>query len=70
MIIIRKITIILLAIAILFIHTGSSNVWAASKPDIKGQTAVLIDVKSGRVLYEKDAHIQWAPASTTKVLSA
>ena len=69
MIIIRKITIILLAIAILFIHTGSSNVWAASEPDIKGQTAVLIDVKSGRVLYEKDAHIQWAPASTTKVLS-
>jgi len=67
MIIIRKITIILLAIAILLIHT--SSVWAASEPGIKGQTAVLIDVQSGRVLYEKDAHKQWAPASTTKALS-
>ncbi|MBQ3226829.1 MAG: D-alanyl-D-alanine carboxypeptidase, partial [Clostridia bacterium] len=38
--------------------------------DIKASSAILMDAKSGRVLYEKDADAKRYPASTTKVLTA
>ncbi len=44
--------------------------WAEADIDIKGETAVLIDQQTGRVLYEKEADRKWAPASTTKILTA
>ncbi|WP_366924747.1 D-alanyl-D-alanine carboxypeptidase [Metallumcola ferriviriculae] len=43
--------------------------WGA-EIDINGKTAILIDQETGRVLYEKDAHLKREPASTTKILTA
>ncbi|MDO7788024.1 D-alanyl-D-alanine carboxypeptidase [Desulforamulus aquiferis] len=43
---------------------------AAAEPELQGETAALIDAKTGRLLYGKDAHKRMYPASTTKVLTA
>jgi D-alanyl-D-alanine carboxypeptidase (penicillin-binding protein 5/6) len=37
---------------------------------LTGQSAILIDAASGKVLYEKNSHAKRFPASTTKVLTA
>ncbi|MEG6584304.1 D-alanyl-D-alanine carboxypeptidase family protein [Dendrosporobacter sp. 1207_IL3150] len=42
----------------------------AAQPDIKAGAAILIDAKTGQVLYDKNAHKRLAPASTTKILTA
>ena len=42
---------------------------AAVDLDIKGKSAVLMDVATGTVLYEKNAHEPLAPASVTKVMT-
>ncbi|MDK2877798.1 MAG: hypothetical protein PWR06_514 [Thermoanaerobacteraceae bacterium] len=41
-----------------------------SPPSITGETGVLIDVKTGKVLYDKNAHDRMEPASTTKIMTA
>ncbi|SFL42672.1 D-alanyl-D-alanine carboxypeptidase family protein [Pelosinus propionicus] len=41
-----------------------------SPPKIEAQAAILIDAKTGQILFEKNSHIRNAPASTTKVLTA
>lgn len=42
----------------------------AQTPDIKSEAAVLMDQKTGKVLFEKDPHKKMYPASLTKVLTA
>ncbi len=42
----------------------------AAQPDLKASAAVLIDAKTGQILYEKKAHTRLDPASTTKILTA
>ena len=37
--------------------------------DLKGKSAFLMDVATGTVLYEKNAHEPLAPASVTKVMT-
>lgn len=44
-----------------------SNIFAL---EISSQNAILIEVESGKILYEKNAYEQAYPASTTKVLTA
>lgn len=39
-------------------------------PIVAATAAVLMDVRSGRVLYAKSPHVVWPPASTTKILTA
>ena len=58
---------IILCMMLLFLICGK-NVIAA--PDISGQSAVLLDVFSGQVLFEKNKDEKLPPASTTKVLTA
>lgn len=50
--------------------TLSSIAWGAPNLDLTAQTAILIDAKTGDVLYEKDADKQIYPASTTKMMTA
>ena len=38
--------------------------------EINAKSAVLMDADSGRVLYEKNAHMRLPQASTTKITSA
>jgi D-alanyl-D-alanine carboxypeptidase (penicillin-binding protein 5/6) len=50
---------------------GPSPTWkVAPAPGVSSGAAVLMDWKTGRVLYQKDAYTRRAPASTTKVLTA
>lgn len=43
---------------------------SAAEPDIRAKSAILVDAKTGRVLFEKDADIKAYPASTTKIMTA
>lgn len=43
---------------------------APPPPAIVGETAILMDMKTGQVIYEKDADRPMEPASTTKILTA
>ena len=40
------------------------------KPDISSPAAILMDAKSGKVLYEKNSKQRYAPASITKIMTA
>ena len=33
-------------------------------------TAILMDARSGQILYGRDPHLEWPPASTTKIMTA
>lgn len=57
---------VIIAIAI-FILTLTDIICA--EPDITAPCAILIDSKSGKVLYEKNADQKMFPASTTKVMT-
>lgn len=57
----------ILIVIIVFLLQGSL-VWAA--PELKAQAAVLMDAKTGEILYEKNARTRNAPASTTKIMTA
>ena len=59
--------LIFLATILVFI-CSITTIWA--EPDITAPSAILIDAKTGRVLYEKDSDVQWYPASTTKIMTA
>lgn len=43
---------------------------AASPPQVKAEAAILMDAKTGEVLYEKNSRARKAPASTTKIMTA
>lgn len=64
-----KLFIIVLCFFIVF---ALPEVLAASTepPQLIGETCILMDVKTGQVLYEKDAKKKMYPASTTKIMTA
>ena len=43
---------------------------ASSVPGLKARSAILMDFKTGQVLYENKARLRCAPASTTKIMTA
>ncbi len=61
-----SITIFFIIVILVF----SASIYASTKPEISAVTAVLLDGETGQVLYDKNMHIQRAPASTTKILTA
>ncbi|MDR0957698.1 MAG: D-alanyl-D-alanine carboxypeptidase, partial [Clostridiales bacterium] len=48
----------------------SAKVFAADEPDVHAYGAVAIELSTGRVLWEKEAHKQLPMASTTKIMTA
>ena len=44
--------------------------WPANAPSIYAQSAIMIDARSGEVLFQKNADARRVPASTQKLLSA
>lgn len=65
----RKIFILLLSLTFLLLST--SDIIADSKlPDIGAQSALLIELKTGKTLYEKNSNQKIFPASTTKIMTA
>jgi serine-type D-Ala-D-Ala carboxypeptidase (penicillin-binding protein 5/6) len=64
---IPKIKLALLsAIIVLWISAAAS----AAVPEVKARGAVLIDAKTGQLLFEKSSRLRSAPASTTKIMTA
>jgi D-alanyl-D-alanine carboxypeptidase (penicillin-binding protein 5/6) len=59
-------------VALFFIYAlPSSLLWAFSPDDdLSARALLLMDAKTGKVLYQKNADIPLPPASTTKVLTA
>lgn len=62
----RKLWVLLAAI--LFIAMLPTGVNAAAA-QVKAKSAVLMDVETGTILYEQNAHERLAPASVTKVMT-
>lgn len=61
----------IIIITTIFILLNSSFVFAASEPPkLISQAAILIDNKTGKILYEKNANEKMYPASTTKIVTA
>ena len=42
----------------------------AEEIELTAKAAILVEMETGQVLYEKEADMQWAPASTTKIMTA
>ena len=59
---------ILLLVCLLF-SMGAPAAFALAEPDIGAQAALVVDLNSGRVIYDKSMHEQRAPASLTKVMT-
>ncbi len=65
------IIILLLIISTAISHSKiTAQTYSYTSPDIKGETAVLMEAESGKVLFEQDKHEQMNPASTTKIMTA
>ncbi|MBP2627411.1 MAG: Serine-type D-Ala-D-Ala carboxypeptidase [Firmicutes bacterium] len=47
-----------------------TQIATSAPPKISAESAILIDAKTGTILYEKNSRTRRAPASTTKVLTA
>ena len=58
--------IVLIWVLVIF----SNNTYAAPKPDLTAESAILMDFTTGKIVYEKNADLRRAPASTTKILTA
>lgn len=70
----QKLTIpkqMIILITSIFILLNSSFVFAASEPpNLISQAAILMDNKTEKILYEKNANEKMYPASTTKIVTA
>ncbi len=71
--ILKKILILLITILLFFFHF--SFAFAAigeptDKPTLVSKAAILMDNKTGKILYEKNANEKMYPASTTKIMTA
>ncbi len=60
---------ILLIPVMLFFYILTLPHQGMAQPQINSETAILMDMKTGQVLYEKDADKIMYPASTTKILT-
>ncbi len=61
--------VLYLVILTLILIIFSVNFVFAQELDVSARTAVVMDVRTGQVLYDKHMHIKMPPASTTKVLT-
>ncbi len=65
----KRVCMMLLALA-LVLGNAVSAFGETAQPELVGETAILMDMKTGEILMEKNAHEQRYPASTTKIMTA
>ena len=51
-------------------HYAARNALAVPAPEVSAAQAILVDGRTGKVLYEKNADAKAYPASTTKIMTA
>lgn len=62
---------LLASFVFLFVFLQTSFVFSASeKPELISKSAILIDTKTGKILYAKNENEKMYPASTTKIMTA
>ena len=62
---------LIIIITLLFFQLNSNLAFSiASEPIISSESAVLIEIESGEILYEKNSDRPMFPASTTKIMTA
>lgn len=62
---------LLASFVFLFVFLQTSFVFSASeKPELISKSAILIDTKTGKILYAKNEDQKMYPASTTKIMTA
>ncbi|HHW66679.1 D-alanyl-D-alanine carboxypeptidase family protein [Defluviitalea raffinosedens] len=67
----RKISVLLILILVVSsVNFIPSKIFAQNEPIIQSDSAILIDAKTGAVLYEKNIHKRQFPASITKIMTA
>ena len=59
-----------LTLCVFFMLSGTLTAYCADKPEVKARSAILIDAKTGQVIFDKKMHLRSAPASTTKIMTA
>lgn len=67
---IKKFLLSSLLVSSIFTSVNGFTVKATELPPIYSEGAVLMDGRTGKVLYSKNEHTQYEPASTTKVMTA
>lgn len=71
----KTFTLFILAffVTVLFFYSpavGAADDYITSSPSVTAGAAVLLDVRTGQVLYDKNARQKRPPASTTKIMTA
>lgn len=66
----HKIYITLFIILINLLNPVPASADNNNPPETNGKAVVLMDASSGRVLYERNSHLQLPPASVTKIMTA
>jgi D-alanyl-D-alanine carboxypeptidase (penicillin-binding protein 5/6) len=66
----KKFAAAVMSAMMLFANANINPVLAADKPEVRALGAVLMDYRTGRVLWGKNEHAPMAMASTTKIMTA
>ncbi|MQR93853.1 D-alanyl-D-alanine carboxypeptidase family protein [Fictibacillus phosphorivorans] len=65
----KKLSLILVFSLVLLVNTQFVQATGENTPEIKSESAVMIDAKTGDILYQKNSSEQMYPASITKIVT-
>ncbi|WP_144704731.1 D-alanyl-D-alanine carboxypeptidase family protein [Fictibacillus phosphorivorans] len=65
----KKLSLILVFSLVMLVNTQFVQATGENTPDIKSESAVMIDAKTGDILYQKNSSEQMYPASITKIIT-
>lgn len=66
----KRLTFILLTLFTFTLFGNYSEVFAASEPpSVTGQSVIVMDANTGAVVFGRNEHTQYPPASTTKLMT-
>lgn len=65
----KKLSLILVFSLVMLVNTQFVQATGENTPEIKSESAVMIDAKTGDILYQKNSSEQMYPASITKIIT-
>lgn len=66
----KYIITLIVTLIMIFTYTSSAFAEKLAAPTLNAQSAIMIDMKTGKVIFEKSPNEKLYPASTTKILTA